>query len=270
VRRVLVFGAAVAIAAAFVACGGASGGGVEVRVVEGAQTPTAGVHQTPGNGMPIPTPSPAAAMETASPQPTAAAPREEKYLPCGDILVPVDKERALAPDCAPSDLVALPEEVVVSGPQYLRAEAAEALLRMLRDASEAGHDIRVTSAYRSYEEQTWTFEYWVQQLGEAEARRTSAEPGHSEHQLGTTVDLSTAEIGYALTPAFGDTPAGRWLAENAWRYGFVMSYPDGSEPVTGYAYEPWHWRYVGVGVAAEIRELGVLSVQYLRARWESR
>ncbi len=260
-----------AFAAVIGACGGASGGSVEVRVVEESTSPGTGTAIAPTQ-TPLETAAPASPTAPA-PSPTVAEAGDAQggeHLPCGDMLVPIDKERALAADCAPGDLVPLPAQWVANGTQYLRAEAAEALVRMLEDARAAGHEIRVTSAYRSYEEQAWTFDYWVRQLGEAEARRTSAEPGHSEHQLGTTVDLSTASLGWALTPEFGDTAAGRWLAENAWRYGFVMSYPEGSEPVTGYAYEPWHWRYVGVGVATEIRELGVVPLQYLRARWNGR
>jgi len=127
-----------------------------------------------------------------------------------------------------------------------------------------GDDIYVRSAYRSYAEQERTFAYWVDVLGEAEARRVSAEPGHSEHQLGTAADLTTADVGYDLTEAFAETPAGRWLAENAYRYGFALSYPVGAEPVTGYAYEPWHYRYIGPDQAAAWRSSGLTLVEYLR------
>ena len=146
----------------------------------------------------------------------------------------------------------------------LRAEAKTALERMLSDAYAQGHDIYARSAYRSYAEQERTFAYWVSVLGEAEARRVSAEAGHSEHQLGTTVDLTTPDVGYDLTEAFGETPAGRWLADNAHIYGFALSYPAGAEAVTGYAYEPWHFRYVGADHAAAWKASGLTLVEYLR------
>jgi LAS superfamily LD-carboxypeptidase LdcB len=136
---------------------------------------------------------------------------------------------------------------------------------MLSDAYGQGHDIYVRSAYRSYAEQERTFAYWVSVLGEEEARRVSAEPGHSEHQLGTAADLTTADVGYDLTDAFGDTPAGRWLADNAHLYGFALSYPAGAEASTGYAYEPWHYRYIGPEHAAAWRASGVTLGEYLRA-----
>jgi D-alanyl-D-alanine carboxypeptidase len=135
---------------------------------------------------------------------------------------------------------------------------------MLSDAFDAGHDVYVRSAYRSYAEQERTFAYWLSALGEAEARRVSAEPGHSEHQLGTAADLTSADTGYDLNEAFGETSAGRWLAENAYRYGFALSYPAGTEAVTGYAYEPWHYRYIGLVHAAAWRSSGLTLVEYLR------
>jgi D-alanyl-D-alanine carboxypeptidase len=95
----------------------------------------------------------------------------------------------------------------------------------------------------------------------------SARPGHSEHQLGTTADISNADVGYRLTEEFGETPAGRWLAENAWRYGFVLSYPEGAEAVTGYKYEPWHFRWVGEAAAAAVRDSGLTLHEWLLREW---
>ena len=148
----------------------------------------------------------------------------------------------------PSDLV--PVDTGVPAPGFggllLRAEANVALRNMLSAATGAGHDLRVRSSYRSYAEQARTFAYWAGALGPEQARRVSAEAGHSEHQLGTTVDLTDAGVGYDLTEAFGDAPAGRWLATNAHLHGFALSYPGGAEAITGYAYEPWHYRYLGM------------------------
>jgi D-alanyl-D-alanine carboxypeptidase len=182
------------------------------------------------------------------------------------VLTVVDKQRVLPTDYVPPDLVAVGAGLAAPGFRgpLLRAEAAGALSRMLSAATAAGNDIRVRSAYRSYAEQERTFAYWVSVLGEAEARRISAEPGHSEHQLGTAADLTTSDVGYDLTEAFGDTPAGRWLADNAHIYGFALSYPAGAEDVTGYAYEPWHYRYIGADHAQGWSASGLTLVEYLR------
>ena len=100
-------------------------------------------------------------------------------------------------------------------------------------------------------------------VGEAEANRFSARPGYSEHQLGTTIDFTSRRAEFDLTNAFGATPEGQWLDENAVRYGFVMSYPPDKEDITGYVYEPWHFRYVGEEVAAEVRREGITLHEYL-------
>lgn len=181
-----------------------------------------------------------------------------------ELLRPVGKDSALPQDYEPSDLVVLPPQYTASASLRLRREAAQALTRMLADAEAAGLRIVVSSAYRSYGEQQTTHAYWVSRLGQQEADRISARPGHSEHQLGTAVDLTSPRVGGALTESFGTSPEGRWLQEHAARYGFVMSYPEGKEAVTGYAYEPWHWRYVGAEVAQAVAESGLTLSEWLR------
>lgn len=125
-------------------------------------------------------------------------------------------------------------------------------LRALREAAAAaGVPVDVQSAYRSYAYQERTFAYWVDLQGYEAAVRVSARPGHSEHQLGTAIDLRA--LGGAAPwdlDDFGATPTGRWLIEHAHRFGFVMSYPNGAETRSCYAYEPWHWRWVGREFAA--------------------
>lgn len=100
-----------------------------------------------------------------------------------------------------------------------------------------------SSAYRSYDYQKAVYERNVRQLGQEQADRESARPGTSQHQLGTTVDFGS------ITDAFAETPAGKWLLENAWRYGFSLSYPDGYESLTGYRHEIWHYRYISRAAA---------------------
>jgi len=186
-------------------------------------------------------------------------------IPDAELLQLVTKDRALAPDFIPAGLKPLPAQLVIpgGGPQYLTERTAEALARMLDAASDAGHDIRVRSAYRSYEEQVYTYQFWVNLLGAAEADRRSARAGHSEHQLGTVADVTSASVGWELEPAFGETREGQWLRTHAWRFGFVESYPEGKEVTTGYRYEPWHLRFVGAIHADWIRMTGLTLTEYL-------
>ncbi len=180
------------------------------------------------------------------------------------ILSPVDKDHALPADYVPPTLVAIPVAYLAPGwPGELRQEAVDALVRMLDDAAAAGHDVRARSAYRSYAEQEGTFNYWVGQEGYDEAIRISAMAGHSEHQLGTTADLTSPAVGWGLHDTFGPTPEGQWLAANAHDYGFALSYPAGAEAITGYAYEPWHFRYIGTAEAQAWNSSGLTLNQYL-------
>jgi D-alanyl-D-alanine carboxypeptidase len=136
-------------------------------------------------------------------------------------------------------------------------------LRDLADASRrAGKSLAVRSAYRSYDTQVAVFRSWVRRAGYQEALKFSARPGHSEHQLGTTIDFTTGP-GQPLSSRFGDSPSGKWLARNGWRYGFVMSYPEGKRKVSCYGFEPWHWRYVGRSMAERINESGQVPRRYL-------
>jgi len=181
------------------------------------------------------------------------------------LLLRADKEQAL-PDPYEPEVVQLPLAYVLAGgaEQYLIPEAAEALMAMLDAAREAGHEVVVRSSYRSYETQVWTFAYWVDQVGEEQAERESARPGHSEHQLGQTVDVTSAAVGWELSQALGDTPEGIWLHAHLAEFGFALSYPPDKEEVTGYIYEPWHLRYVGPACAAEWEESGLTLIEVLR------
>ncbi len=202
---------------------------------------------------------PPATSPTPSPTP---GPDGTITVPCGDILVPLDKQHRLPADCEPPDLVELPATVSV-GTQYLRAEAARALLALFDAAARDGHALVVNSAYRSYQVQVETYSYWVRLYGQEQADRTSARPGHSEHQLGTAADVGARGL---FLEDFIGTPEAAWLAENAWKHGFVVSYPEGKEHITGYAYEPWHIRFVGRDVAAEVHRSGLTLREFLLAR----
>lgn len=110
----------------------------------------------------------------------------------------------------------------------------------------------IISAYRSYNLQRLTFDYWVGIGGYERALRTSARPGHSEHQLGTAVDFGDGSAAPWEYADWATTPSGAWLAQNAAEYGFVLSYPRGKAAVTCYDYEPWHFRWVGKALAKEL------------------
>jgi D-alanyl-D-alanine carboxypeptidase len=210
------------------------------------------------------------AIETAEPGDAIAVPAPgpaPALLPCGDLLAPLDKEHALPRDCAPAELAAVPVRAAYTASQRLEPRALAAFMAMVDAAAVQGHELVVRSSYRSWQEQEITFHSHVLRRGLERASQVSAPPGHSEHQLGTTADITNADVGYRLTREFGETPAGRWLAENAWQYGFVLSYPGGAEEVTGYLYEPWHYRWVGQEAAAAVRESGLTLHEWLLREW---
>ncbi len=166
----------------------------------------------------------------------------------------------------PPDLVSA-AQAGLGGSYQVRALVVDDLRALVTAAAAAGVPVELQSAYRSYDYQTRTFEYWVSQEGRDAALTSSARAGHSEHQLGTAVDFRSAG-----GPAPWDlddwatTPPGAWLAENAWHYGFVMSYPKGKKETTCYIYEPWHYRYVGRDVAKAVEESGLALREWLWGR----
>ena len=154
------------------------------------------------------------------------------------VLAQVTREQAVDPiDYRPDDLVPLP-----GGFYEARAEVGEQLDALLAAAADTGYPhLTVTSGFRSHDTQAGTFADWAGRLGEERADLLSARPGHSEHQLGLAVDVA----GTCSYQCFGASPEGQWLAENAHRWGFIVRYPEDGQDVTGYAWEPWHLRYVG-------------------------
>jgi D-alanyl-D-alanine carboxypeptidase len=163
----------------------------------------------------------------------------------------------------PTDLRSTSYAGLNSGYSVRRHVVAD-LKAMAAAARSAGARLAVQSAYRSYATQKSTFEYWVRVHGYATALKESARAGHSEHQLGTTVDFRSYGGGAPWNYTdWGTTKAGAWLRANAWKYGFVMSYPKGKTSLTCYTYEPWHYRYVGRARAAKIRASGLTLRQYL-------
>lgn len=135
--------------------------------------------------------------------------------------------------------------------------AAAALAQLQSAAQNAGHAIPTMSGFRTYDYQVTLYNRYVAQDGQAAADTYSARPGFSEHQTGLVFDVG------AIDNNFGNTAAGRWLRDHCHEFGCIIRYPQGKENITGYMYEPWHIRYVGVSVAAEIYQRGITLEEYL-------
>lgn len=158
------------------------------------------------------------------------------------LLALVDKKHTLAATYVPADLVSLAANrsyTVGRSGLSLRADAERALDEMARAARADGITLVASSTYRSFDYQKTVYARNVNELGQAAADRESARPGASQHQLGTAVDFGS------ITDDFAVTKAGKWLAANAGRFGWSLSFPEGLEGVTGYRWECWHYRYVG-------------------------
>lgn len=227
-----------------------------------------GTNEDPLPVVETPTDTPTSApTETATAEPTSSL--ADLYDP--DLHQLASKEYALPDGYVPPNLQPIPGNWLMGGQSgSLRADILEALEPMMNDAWEDdGVDLRIRSAYRSYDEQITTFQYWVDTVGEEQARRESAVPGHSEHQLGTTMDFADPYNGWELLESFADSPSGIWLAEHAWEYGFALSYPEGMEATTGYIYEPWHHRYIGIEAAAAWRDSGLTLIEFLEQLHEA-
>jgi D-alanyl-D-alanine carboxypeptidase len=166
--------------------------------------------------------------------------QEDPYL-----WVLVDKEHALGENYEPDDLVALTGGSYRIGRQdlRLRRQAALSLEEMSAAAAREGLTLTASSSYRTYAYQVEVYARNVREMGREAADRESARPGHSQHQLGLVVDFGS------ITDEFAQTAGGVWLAANASRFGWSLSYPNGYEDVTGYRWESWHYRYVGVELA---------------------
>ncbi|MFD1032041.1 M15 family metallopeptidase [Metaplanococcus flavidus] len=145
-------------------------------------------------------------------------------------------------------------------------EAKSAFDALRAEALESGIDLTAFSVFRDFTRQKQLYEGYVAKDGEEKADRYSARPGFSEHQTGLAFDIGgTGQEQHWAKASFGDTEAGKWVAENAHRFGFILRYPEGKEQVTGYMHESWHFRYVGTQVATEIFEADITLEEYLEA-----
>lgn len=183
-------------------------------------------------------------------------------------LVLVNKNNVLESSYVPKDLV-VPNitsvNYTIDAELMLRQTAAEMIEQLFQAAlDEDGLILLALSGYRSYEYQKKIYEGYVETYGQYNADRFSARPGHSEHQTGLAIDVTSESADKKLIPEFGNTKEGIWIQENAHRFGFIIRYPLDREKDTGYTYEPWHLRYVGKVVAAEMFEKKMILEDYLQ------
>ena len=152
----------------------------------------------------------------------------------------------------------------IGGSGKVRKTVIADLRAMAKAARQAGAPIKVKSAFRSYSQQATLYRREVQRYGLKRGRESVARPGHSEHQLGTTIDFTSGGGGdpWAWSD-WAQTKAGSWMKNNAWKFGWIMSYPKGKKAKVCYRYEPWHYRYVGREIAADVRASGLTLREYL-------
>jgi len=227
---------------------------------------------------PSPSPTPSPATPSATPAPTEPAPTATASPPVGAVTpqfdksamsiddpaslwVVSDKLRPLNPvDWTPPDIIDVP--VKYQNPPRMRQVAGDALVAMFAaSVAEGAGEMQVQSGWRSYDVQVRVYNGWVSSLGQAQADAQSARPGFSEHQTGLSVDISPVPLSCALDACFGSTPQGQWLAENAWRFGYLLRYPADKVAITGFTYEPWHFRYIGTELSTEMHNTGVTTLE---------
>lgn len=171
-----------------------------------------------------------------------------------DNLMLVNKFYQLPSNYVPSDLVTIESKYGHNG--QLRKETYEEFKKMYHEAEKENLRLNIASPYRSYSLQKSVYENYVARDGQRAADTYSARPGHSEHQTGLTIDIGV------INDSFKNTNEFKWLQDNAYKYGFILRYPEGLSHITGYKFEPWHYRYVGVEVATEVHNLGITFDEY--------
>lgn len=190
-------------------------------------------------------------------------------LSLGGNLFLANRDYLIAADYVPDDLVT-PNVRRGGSSVQMRKEAAAALEELFKAAKdEENYTLLAISGYRSYQTQASIFNRKVKNVGREKAMLLVALPGASEHQLGLAMDVG-CKRSTGLTGSFGKTPEGKWLAENCYRFGFILRYKAEWTETTGYAYEPWHIRYVGTEHAARIKELDIPFEDYIAVLVQAR
>lgn len=223
---------------------------------------------TPAGSLSRVSSSPKTGGHTSTPAPAAASFNKQQYSLSdpNSIWLVVNKHRPLNPlKFVPSDLVVpnIPLRGNITGDEkYVSAKMAAPLERMVADAKAANINLNLQSGYRSYNFQVNLYNGYVRQQGRTAADAQSAHPGYSEHQTGLAADLGgTSTPACDVAQCFADTVEGKWLAANAYRYGFIVRYTADKQAITGYEYEPWHVRYVGNSLAAEMHNQSIETLE---------
>ncbi|MEI6053851.1 MAG: M15 family metallopeptidase [Candidatus Saccharibacteria bacterium] len=179
------------------------------------------------------------------------------YSITGNFWMLVNKTRPISTDFAP-DAVKIPDVTTIPtrsvNEQSVRSDIEAPLIALFQAATAANHYLLVGSGYRPADVQLSIFNNMANQIGRQAANQYVALPGQSEHQTGLALDIGSTSMKCFLNSCFADTADGIWLAENAHKYGFTLRYPLGKEAITGYGFEPWHFRYVGVDLATALYE----------------
>ena len=173
-------------------------------------------------------------------------------------LMLVNKYHYLPEDYNPNDIVDV-KNWYCYGENKIKEEVYQKFIEMFNAAKEQDKKLIISSGYRTYEDQKETYDNYVDRYGVKKADGLAARPGYSEHETGLTLDITT---GKATKDTFESTEEFTWLKENSYKYGFILRYPKGKEDITGYDYEPWHYRYVGVEVATKIHDLDITFDEY--------
>lgn len=181
----------------------------------------------------------------------------------GSKLILVNKQYAVTPDFYPYDMVIMNKPIATYDGIALKRDAYYAYMDMLADANAAGHEFKVCSGYRSYSTQEYLYFSYMDEIGLEATNLVSAYPGRSEHHTGWAIDITSESMNWQLLQSFIDYPEGRWINDHCHEYGFIVRYPAGKTHITGYSYEPWHLRYVGVDVATQIMTQGITLEEYL-------
>ncbi|MCX8454780.1 M15 family metallopeptidase [Paenarthrobacter ureafaciens] len=197
----------------------------------------------------------AALLSTGLLAPQAAVAVEYDISSASSLQVVVNKHRALNP------ATYVPASLSRVSTERLRSEAASAYNAFVKAGKSAGVTVRAVSGYRSYSEQQSLYSDYVARYGQSTADTLAARPGYSEHQTGLAMDVGNASGVCAMQACFADTPVGRFAAAEGWKYGFIIRYPYNAQGTTGYTYEPWHLRYVGVALATDMRDKGITTLE---------
>lgn len=179
-----------------------------------------------------------------------------------DNLIIVNKYNYLTEDFKPDDLVTISTKYSWGsyGTHTIRKDVFDAFLKMHEDANQNGIYLMINSSYRDFNSQTIVYNNYLKRHGEAYADKYAARPGYSEHQTALALDIFS--IDGALRDTFKDSNAYKWLKDNSYKYGFILRYPEGKENITGFSFEPWHYRYVGIDAAKYIYENQITFEEY--------